>query len=390
MTDLNDTVFINLFREVCQKCFGHPLTEPLSETDSKLLANNILEQTGLVIGVKSIKNYSQYVLNTRENKKENPSAASLDTLARYLLDAPYTDEIQRKKNESHHPYWFQYKAGFSNSAPKTGYSFSWKKIMMAGAILFLTMAAIVIINFQRDKKGNHFADDFRSVSSDSLRAKGWMIKKAEEVYWNRRSENEGYLSLYTLRGDNWPDVQNAPGIKNLLLRKIESDCFTTEIHLSDFIPNQNWQQAGILLSEDSTFSGKVLRLSLGYNNFFGGYVKPGEIIIQAVVSSQAGNLSKPEEVAHVTLFSAEPGKDSIIADNLSRSALKIEKKDNHYRLLYSIGRMENFAFKEAVHGDFNIQPRYIGLFAMQGFADKEKPIPVLFDSFSLTGIDCSK
>jgi len=79
MMDLNDTVFINLFREVCQKCFGHPLTEPFSETDSKLLANTIFEQTGLVIGVKSIKNYSQYIFNPGGNKKENPSVATLDT-----------------------------------------------------------------------------------------------------------------------------------------------------------------------------------------------------------------------------------------------------------------------------------------------------------------------
>lgn len=391
MTDLNDTVFINLFREVCQKCFGHPLTEPLSETDSKLLANNILEQTGLVIGVKSIKNYSQYILNTRENKKENPSVATLDTLARYVLNAPYTDEIQRKKNESHHPYWFQYKSRFSNNPAQKRTFVSRKRILITIAIiLFLAMAVVAIIYFQRSKKGNHFADDFNSVSSDSLKVKGWMIKKADESYWRRRNEKAGHLSLYTLRGDNWPDAKNAPGIKNLLVRKIKPGCFTTEIHVSDFIPNQNWQQAGILLSEDSTFSGKVVRLSLGYNNFFGGYVKPAEIIIQAVASSQAGNLSRPEEVAHITLFSEEPGKDSIIAENLSRLALKIEKRNNHYRLLYAIGRMENFAFKEAVHGDYDIQPRYIGLFAMQGFADKENSIPVFFDSFSLTEIDCNK
>lgn len=391
MTDLNDSVFINLFREVCQKCFGHSLTESLSESDSKLLANNILEQTGLVIGVKTIKNYSQYVLNTRENKKENPSIATLDTLARYLLDAPYTDEIQRKKTESHHPYWFRYKSRFSSSPVQKKGMLPGKKMLTAFVIaLGLIITVLMMLYFTGNSKQNHFADEFSSVNVDSLTTRGWVIKNIDSFYWSRSHESPGHLSLFTLRGDNWPDAKNVTGIRNLLIRKIDPDCFTAEIHLSAFVPGQNWQQAGILLSEDSTFSGKVLRLSLGYNNFFGGYVKPAEIIIQGVVSSQAGSLSKPEEIAHVSLFSLEPGKDSIIAENLSRSALKIEKKNNHYRLLYSVGRMEDFAFKEAVHGDYNIAPKYIGVFAMQGFAEKENPVPVLFDSFSITGIECDK
>src|SRR5258705_477096 len=99
MKDLNDTIFRQLFKDACEKCFGHSLTGSLSEADSKLLSNKILEQTGLVIGVKSMKNYSQYLLHEKI-KDENPSIATLDTLARYVLDAPYTDEIKRKENES--------------------------------------------------------------------------------------------------------------------------------------------------------------------------------------------------------------------------------------------------------------------------------------------------
>ena len=325
------------------------------------------------------------------NKKENPSAATLDTLARYVLNAPYTDEIQRKKKESHHPYWFQYKSKFSSTAIKKRSPLKRKKALIATFIILGAAIVLTLINYLiQPKSGDHFIDDFNSVDSDSLELRGWRIKKTDNAYWEKRNLNANHLTLYTLRGDNWPDNKNAPGIRNLLVREVNWDCFATEIHLSDFIPKQNWQQAGILLSEDSTFSGKVLRLSIGYNNFFGGYVKPAEIIIQAVASSETGNLSKPEEIAHVVLFSVEAGKDSLIADNLSKSALKIEKKDNHYRFLYSIGRMENFAFKEAVHGDFNIRPKYIGLFSLQGFADTENPIPVLFDSFSLIGINCSK
>lgn len=392
----NEKVFTHLFKEVCQKCFGQSLSEPLSETDSKLLANTILEQTGLVIGVKSIKNYSLYVFAPSAGKKENPSVATLDTFARYVLNAPYTDELQRKKKENHFPYWFQYKNVFFNSVVSNTVKDEKKKSFNARkipAIIFLSIVFAALgfwlINILQNKdEEKNFDDDFSSVQTDSLKQKGWMMKQMDTMSWNRRNQKAAHLSLYTLRGDNWPGEDHLAGIKNLLFRKVNTDCFIVETLLTEFIPKQNWQQAGILLSEDTTFTGKVLRLSIAYNNFFGGYEKFPEIIIQVVGSSESGNLSKPEEIAHITLFSVDPGKDSLIAANLSKLALKIEKKNNHYRFLYTHGRMESFAFKEAAHGDFDIQPKYIGIFAMQGFAEKEHPMPVQFDSFRFIPVDC--
>jgi hypothetical protein len=392
----NEKAFIQLFKEVCQKCFGHSLSQPLSETDSKLLANNILEQTGLVIGVKSVKNYSLYVLNPKAGKKENPSVATLDTLARYILNAPYTDELQRKKNESHYPYWFKYKSNFSNEANEDNATTTKRATFKTGraltgiilVVFFLAVSFLLINTLQKKKEQKYFVDDFNSVSIDSLTKKGWRVKQTDTAFWNLRNEKAAHLSLYTLKGDNWPGAKNPAGIRNLLFREVTADCFIAEVHLTEFLPKQNWQQAGLLLSEDSTFTGKVLRLSIAYNNFFGGYERPAEIIIQVVGSSEKGNLSKPEEIAHVTFFSLEPGKDSLISANLSRSALKIEKKNNTYRFLYTHGEMESFAFKEAAHGEFNIHPKYIGIFAMQGFAEKEDAIPVQFDSFNLMPGDC--
>src|SRR4051812_19342184 len=102
MKDLDARAFIQLFEEACEKCFGHSLTAVLSESESKLFSNQLLEKTGLFNGAKSLKNYSIYVLN-RDSKSENPSTATLDTLARYLLGAPYTDEARRKESENHFP-----------------------------------------------------------------------------------------------------------------------------------------------------------------------------------------------------------------------------------------------------------------------------------------------
>jgi hypothetical protein len=111
-------------------------------------------------------------------------------------------------------------------------------------------------------------ENFQSVSEDSLLSRGWFVQSKDINYWNRRDEKPGHLTLFTLKGDNWPDSASIPGIRNLLLRKISADCFTAEVQLADFIPLQNWQQAGILLLEDTSFTGKSIRISLAYNNFF--------------------------------------------------------------------------------------------------------------------------
>ncbi|HEV8084154.1 MAG TPA: hypothetical protein VGP55_13185, partial [Chitinophagaceae bacterium] len=90
------------------------------------------------------------------------------------------------------------------------------------------------------------------VQDDSLKKHGWFVQEKDELWWNRRHQMPSHLTLFTLRGDNWADsANNKPVIKNLLLRKITSDCFTAEIHLDKFVPMHRWQQAGILLLEDT-------------------------------------------------------------------------------------------------------------------------------------------
>lgn len=394
MKDPDKIIFINLFKEACEKCFGFPLTAPLSEADCKHFSNDIFSRTGLVIGAKSIKNYSFYVYNAESinSRKENPSTATLDTLARYVLNAPYTDEIRRKNNESHYPYWFQYRSRFSGSIsiPKAP-PVNLRKLSI-GLIAVISIAAgiLVIISLIWRNSNENFTDNFNSVLADSLTRRGWMIRSLDTAWWTRRSEKPGHLALFTLKGDNWGNEDNPACIKNLLTRKISSDCFMVEIHLTNFIPFHNWQQAGILLSEDSTFKSKALRLSLSYNDFFGGYMKPPEIIIQVVSSSESGNQSKPEEIAHVLLFSIEKGNEGLVENNLAKSALKIEKKGSKFRFLYTTSSMESFAFKEAVSGTYNIEPKYISLFAIRGWSDTGDNMPAYFDSFSYATISCDK
>jgi hypothetical protein len=396
MNELDKKIFVSLFKQACLKCFGFPLTSFLTETDSKLLSNKIFESTGLVIGAKSIKNYSLFVLSTKSNdiRKENPSVATLDTLARYVLDAPYTDEVQRKETEGHYPYWFQYRTRFSStSSNQEKLNPNLKKTVVAicTVVIVCVLGFMLIKSFVKRNNSNEvFYDNFNSVSDDSLKSRGWVICSEDTTWWNKRNEKPGHLTLYTLKGDNWSDSVNHTRIKNLVMRRINSDCFIVEIHMTNFYPHDNWQQAGILLSEDSTFNGKMIRLSISYNDFFGGYKRPPEIIIQGVSSSQDGIQSKPEEFAHFSLNNIEPGQEALVGSNLAKTALKIEKKNGNFRFLYIASPIESFAFKEVVSRDFNIQPRYVGIFAIHGWTTEVNPIPVYFDSFNYAGIPCNK
>lgn len=387
MNSLEVSAFTALLKEAYQKCFGHPMEKALSETESKLFSNKIFDETGLVIGAKSIKNYSFYILNNGDDgKKENPSVATLDTLARYVLNAPYTDEIKRKNNESHYPYWFQYKDSVYKSIKKP------RKHRLKPVILILLtglVVALIVIVWPAGKQQSLSVEEtFQSLSEDSLVSRGWFVHSKDINYWNRRDEKPGHLTLFTLKGDNWPDSATIPGIRNLLLRKISADCFTAEVQLADFIPLQNWQQAGILLLEDTSFTGKSIRISLAYNNFFGGYTQKPEIIIQAITSSGKG--SKPEEISHKLLFNLETQPDSLVMNNLKKSALRIEKHGEKFRLLYATAPIENFAFREAVNRDFSMTPRYIGIFALKGQMDSSAIIPAYFKSFRFIPEECIK
>ncbi len=389
MNDLDNQAFVQLFKDASQKCFGHPLENVLTETESKLFCNTIIDKTGLIIGFKSIKNYSAYVLNEAPGKQENPSVATLDTLARYVADAPYTDEIKRKTSESHYPYWFAFKDRLVRTDAKPEKPA--KKVASKTPFVFAIVVAVLLVSIWlmvHDRQPVTFTDNFANVSSDSLAAKGWVITTGDEVYWNRRSENVNMLTLFTLKGDNWPDTIHKQGIKNLLVREIPGDCFTAEVHLEKFIPHQNWQQAGILLMEDTAFTGKTMRLSVAYNDYAGGLPISKQVIIQAI-TSLGSDFTKPEEIAHSILFNLDSAaKTPVVLNSLNHSALRIEKHGNLFRMLYADGVAETTAFKEIVSREFDMHPKYIGIFALKGFVDSADNMPARFTFFRLTGENC--
>jgi len=387
MDDVDFLAFAALFKEAYTKCFGLAIKNPLTETESKIFCNKILDQTGLSIGWKSMKNYSLFIDDAAAGKPENPSTATLDTLARYVLGAPYTTEIKRKNDESHFPWWFLYREKFVANSEKIKPEKRVNRVVTVITALIMIAVAIGFYKFTSKPTNLQFADDFKQTDDASLIKNGWFIKSKDAVYWSKRNETPGQLTLFTLKGDNWPDPAAKPDIKNLLLRPITANCFTAEVHLDNFIPNEEWQQAGILLLEDTLLTGKSIRLSLAYNDYFGGAKMPREIYVQ-VITSLGNGFGKPEELAHKSLFYPDSiSNNPEQKKNLQNSALRIEKHGNNYRFLYASGPKENGAFREIVTREFDIHPKYIGIFALKGFTNAQN-VPVSFKFFRISGDNC--
>jgi hypothetical protein len=388
MDRLDLLAFAGLYRTACLKCFGYPLQAPLTEAESKVLHDRIFDETGLTIGWKSIKNYSFFIFQGPSARQENPSLATLDTLARYVLEAPYASEAERRQKGDHFSWWFRYKQQWFRESHGAGRpkKTRWLQILLLG--MGSLVISFILLFYHRAGGSGSFSCDFHSVNEDSLLAGGWFVKGKDTAYWNRRGEQEGHLSLFTLQGDNWPDPAHAPIVKNLLLHGISCGCFTLELHMKGFIPEENWQQAGILLLEDTGFMQKSIRISVAYNDYTGGLPKSRQIIIQAI-TSLGDRFGKPEEIAHVPLYSADSlDRNPILARNLENSALRIEKHGSRFRFLYSNGLLENTSFKEIASQDFAMRPKYLGLIALKGFVDSSAIIPARFSFFRLDCEDC--
>jgi hypothetical protein len=415
--ELDARAFEALFRDACRKCFSSALIAPLTETESHRLSVEIAESTGLEIGWKSLKNYSQFLFG-KTTRAENPSVPTLDTLARYVAGAPPTDEERRRTRERHYPYWFRYRDALRPAAPErtadgtaevreeipeasdapspnpstpTPASGRRTALLIFAVVVGLAVAvALPLIAGRRHSAGSPlFTDEFEDIAAPTLATHGWSVQSLDSAHWAQRGTKSGHLTLFTLEGDNWPQPQQEPVIRNLLVRRLPSECFVVDVRLTAFFPQQNWQQAGILLLEDTTFAGRSARLSIGYNDFSGGFPQTREVIVQAITSLGRSS-GKPEEIVHRRLFEVNPTTEALVRQNLESSALRIEKRGAHLRLLYSAGPMKNAPFKEVGGTDFDFRPAYVAVFAIKGFVSQSNEVPVYVDAYNQSALPCSQ
>jgi hypothetical protein len=129
-------------------------------------------------------------------------------------------------------------------------------------------------------------------------------------------------------------------------------------------------------------------MSIGYNDFSGGFPQTREIIVQAI-TSLGQRTGRPEEFVHQRLFVVDSAIEPLVRQNLESSALRIEKRGAHLRLLYSAGPLKNGAFKEVGRTDFDFRPTLVALFAIKGFVSESAVVPVHVDAFSQAEVACT-
>jgi hypothetical protein len=421
--DPEAAAFASVFLDACRKCFSAERTAPLTESESHRLSVDIAEATGLEIGWKTLKNYSHYLFGS-SNRVENPSVPTLDTLARYVAGAPRTDEERRRTHERHYPYWVRYREGLRHRQPapseerpdeRTGGNpdegrgqddldagrerddrrsarrAPSRPIAAVAVIAVAILVVVLLLRVSASRAGasaGNFTDEFDDVSTAALAARGWTVLSLDSAHWARRGVEPGHLTLFTLQGDNWPQPGRAPDIPNLLARRVPSECFVADVRFTSFVPNANWQQAGILVLEDTALTGRSVRMSIGFNDFSGGFPQTREIIVQGVTSLGRG-ADKPEEIVHHRLFVDDSATAPLVRRNLESSALRIEKRGSHLRLLYSAGPMKNGAFKEVGTATFEFRPAYVALFALKGFVTESSDLPVHIDAFGQSELPCA-
>jgi hypothetical protein len=257
--------------------------------------------------------------------------------------------------------------------------------LFAGLLILLTA-----VYFQRYLAiPNSFTENFNATDEHALATHGWMVWNRNAQAWSKRQQNPGLLTLYTLNGDNWPDSTTAnPHISNLLVKELPFECFSAELQLVSFVPGAEWQQAGLLLLKDSSANSPSVRISLAYNDYFGGYHRSKEIVTQAIYNS--GNSVKPEEFLHSPVLMLDSAaKLPILLQNLHHVSLRIEKQGRYYHFLFAGGVHPNAPFKEVSVKDMAFEPHYIGIFAIKGNATKATVIPVLVSGFTLRKLKCN-
>jgi hypothetical protein len=308
-----------------------------------------------------------------------------------VLDAPKTLEAERKRSGELAQYWFRYReqTGLVRQAEpskrKVGTYWVPYTLILMGLIVLVAAGGLLL---RSESPLDRIETNFKASDEATLRQQGWFVQGENRLFWNRRVTPGGGLTLFTLKGDNWPQAGHTARIQNLLLRPIRNECFQTEVHLREFVPSGNWQQAGLLLLEDTLFQGKSIRLSLSYNDYFGGLVKPGEILLQAIAANGQHD-PHLEELIHLPLFQLTTAADHWLAvNNLKNVALRVEKQGSQFRFLYSVSPLDNFSFREVFRTESEMRPRYVGLFALKGFVDTTDALPVQVRYFRLAGQAC--
>ncbi len=138
-----------------------------------------------------------------------------------------------------------------------------KRWWMLGT-LFIVGAIIISIFLSCPETPKAWREEFHDVSIKGLQKRGWEFMDFDSTWFNKQLWRDSMLTLWTLPGDYWVKEREKRQITNMVVRKIEGDCFTITIKIDSFSQNQVSQQVDIFLLDENLSRETNLRFGFGF------------------------------------------------------------------------------------------------------------------------------
>ena len=360
--------------------------QSISLKEANLLSQLTKEKTGESISSKSLITYINAV-NGQDPEAINPTNYTLNTLAHlYFLSTPAflnDKEVFLSKNTA----WLTFKQQLKVDDLKQNVKHKKQArpiVKILGIIILVT--GVVITGFVLLHKGKaqnnvEFHDDFNVVHLDSLYARGWTLHDPDTTFIHKQSR-PGHLTLYTLKGNYWVKANERPYQTNTLLQKINAKNFEVETKIDSFLPDMDWQQAGIFLINKNSNNINTIYFIVtasDHNN----KRNPGKNYLDIILL---------QDKTATMLWSHGVDLINPMDSSIHNTYLKIKKVDNKYSFYYKRG--ETFQAWHLMHEtELIFKNMFAGLSACHGqtFVDGSPLIadtlPVFYDYFSMKSLD---
>lgn len=191
-----------------------------------------------------------------------------------------------------------------------------------------------------------FEEHFDDTSLEGLKKNDWEFSDFDSSLWfpqNRR----GLLTLRTSRGDYWFTPPDTPVIHNLLVKKLpDCSCFKLTFKISEFHPNENFQQIGVIFLNETRDRDHNIRVTTAV----GGASQKLQVI------------KRDHALAYEQSFILRNIDTDPVLDSLW---IVVEKRDKEFEFFYNL-RNEYGPFASFAKMSFDFEPAYIGLGAFNG------------------------
>lgn len=245
----------------------------------------------------------------------------------------------------------------------------WKRIGL-GSVLLIVLVIIGAWLWPKPNEG--WVETFDSVSVDSLKSRGWEILDYDAVAFSKQLRL-GCFTAYTLRGDYWFSQPDSPIITNLILKKINCKSAKITLKIEDFNPNQDFQQAGILLLDRDKHRSHNIRVTFTASSSDTSAIQT----IQIIKMEHGTPYEKQNPIRKWSLSSTSPPK-------ITPLWIQIQVDGNKFRFFGHWGE-EHSSFTEIANIDFDFEPYYVAIAAFRGIRDdyralnNSESIPVFID-----------